>query len=123
MKTRTAITTIALAAAGAILLSAVAAAHVDIEKTNPRRGGTAKTSLRAVTITFDGPLRKGTVRVTGPGGTEVSLGRGGRDPRNINRLIGELKSSKSPGRYRVKWTLVAADGHKQRGSFRFRLKR
>jgi methionine-rich copper-binding protein CopC len=61
--------------------------------------------------------------VTGPGRKVYSIGKGGRDPRNISRLIVELKSSKPAGRYKAKWTLVAADGHDQKGSFRFRLRK
>ena len=76
-----------------------------------------------MTITFEGPIRRGTLRVYGPSDQLVSIGKGGRDPRKISRLITELKSGKKAGRYRAKYTLVAADGHKQRGSFRFRLRR
>ncbi len=119
---RFSIATIAALLAAAAVMTAVALAHVDVEKTSPKRGGSAKASLRAVTITFSAPIRRGTVRVTGPDG-KVSLGKGGRDPRKVTRLIGELKGSKAPGRYKASWTLVAADGHKQRGSFRFRLRR
>lgn len=107
----------------AALMSAVAIAHVDVEKTTPKRGGSAKTSLSSVTVTFAGPLRRGTLRVTGPGGKTYSIGRGGRDPRKISRLIVELKSGKPAGRYKARWTIVAADGHDQHGSFKFRLKK
>ncbi len=106
----------------AALMTAIAIAHVEVEKTSPKRGGSAKTSLSSVTVTFSGPLRRGTLRVTGPDG-KVSIGKGGRDPRKISRLIAELKRSKPPGRYRASWSLVAADGHKEHGSFRFRLRR
>ena len=37
------------------------------------------------------PLRRGTIRVLGPGSRVVSVGKGGRDPRNINRLLVRLK--------------------------------
>jgi methionine-rich copper-binding protein CopC len=124
MKThRNFILAVAAVLAVSTIMSAIAMAHVDIEKTSPRRGGTAKTSIGAVTMTFSGPIRRGTLRVTGPGGKRMSLRKGGRDPRSINRLIAELKTSKPAGRYKAKWTLVAADGHDQHGSFRFRLKR
>ena len=117
------LTCIAAVVAASALTSAIAWAHVDVEKTSPKRNGTAKTSLSSVTVSFEGPLRKGTMRVTGPGGRTYSIGKGGRDPRKISRLIAELKGSKPAGRYKVKWTLVAADGHDQKGSFRFRLRK
>jgi methionine-rich copper-binding protein CopC len=34
-----------------------------------------------------------------------------------------LESGKRAGRYRARWTIVAADGHDQDGSFRFRLRK
>ena len=117
------IATFAAVFTAAALTSAVAIAHVDVEKTTPKRGGSAKTSLSSVTVTFSGPIRRGTLRVTGPGGKVVSIGKGGRDPRKITRLITELKSSKAAGRYRAKWTIVAADGHDEHGSFKFRLRK
>jgi methionine-rich copper-binding protein CopC len=103
--------------------AATASAHVEVKSTSPKRGGSASTSLSSVTVTFTGPLRRGTVRVTDSDGDKVSVGSGGRDPRKISRLRVGLRGGKSAGRYRVRWTIVAADGHEQRGSFRFRLRR
>jgi hypothetical protein len=120
---RLSIATIVVLLFTAAVMTAVAIAHVDVERTSPKRGGSARTSASAVKITFSGPIRKGTLRVTGPGRKVYSIGKGGRDPRNISRLIVELKSSKPAGRYKAKWTLVAADGHDQKGSFRFRLRK
>jgi methionine-rich copper-binding protein CopC len=119
---RLSVATVAVLIATAVLTTAIATAHVDVEKSSPKRGGSAKTSLSSVTVTFSGPIRRGTLRVKGPGGKVVSIGKGGRDPRKITRLITELKRSKRAGRYKASWTLVAADGHKQHGSFRFRLR-
>ena len=61
--------------------------------------------------------------VKGPGGSTASSGKGGRDPRNINRLAVPLKSGLKTGKYTVKATLVAADGHHQTISFWFKIKR
>jgi copper resistance protein C len=97
-------------------------AHVKVESTKPARGGTASTSIRTVTVTFTGPIRRGTLRVVRRGGRVVSVGSGGRDPRNISRLRVGLKSGLKAGRYRARWTCVAADGHRLDGSFRFRLR-
>ena len=38
-------------------------------------------------MTFNGTLRRGTLQVTGPGSKVASVGRGGRDPRNVARLL------------------------------------
>ena len=53
----------------------------------------------------------------------ASVGKGARDPRNVKRLAVGLKSSLKAGAYKTSWTIVAADGHTQKGSFRFTLKR
>lgn len=52
----------------------------------------------------------------------VSAG-GGRDPRNVKRLLAGLHGSLKPGSYKASWTIVAPDGHSQKGSFRFKLTR
>ena len=120
---RISIATLAALLSAAALIAAVAMAHSDIRTTSPKRGGSAKTSLSSVSVTFEGPLRRGTLRVTGPGGKVYSIGRGGRDPRKISRLIVGLKRSKPAGRYKARYTYISADGHDQKGSFRFRLRR
>ena len=112
-----------LAAVLVLAGTGVAAAHTDVKSTSPKKNTTAKTSSSRVTVTFDGMLRRGTLRVTGPNGRVASIGAGGRDPRNITRLLVGLKGGLKAGSYRARWTIVAADGHHQRGSFRFRLKR
>lgn len=101
--------------------AAVATAHVRVSGTSP--SGTAKTSVRTAKVSFTGPIRRGSMRVRGPGGKTVSRGSGGRDPRNIRRLAVGLRGGLKSGRYKVTWRIVASDGHRQSGSFRFRLKR
>jgi methionine-rich copper-binding protein CopC len=100
----------------------IALGHTEVASTSPASGATAKTSIKQVTVTFTGPLRRGTLRVVGPGGKVVSAG-GGRDPRNVKRLLAGLKGTLKPGSYKAGWTIVAPDGHGQKGSFRFKLKR
>jgi methionine-rich copper-binding protein CopC len=73
-------------------------------------------------VTFNKTLRTGTLRVTGPGGKAVSSG-GGVDPRNVKRLLTGLKGSLKAGSYKASWTITAPDGHRQKGSFQFKLKR
>lgn len=107
------------AALVAALLAPAASAHVEIIKTTP--AGTAKTSQRFVAVLFSGPIRSGTLKVFGPSGAKVSKGKGGRDPRNVDRLLTSLRGGLGAGRYtaEAKWT--AADGHHQEASFHFRL--
>lgn len=100
----------------------IALAHTEVQSTSPAGGATAKTSIKQVTVAFTKALRSGTLRVTGPGGKVVSAG-GGRDPRNVKRLLTGLKGSLKAGSYKASWTIVAPDGHRQKGSFRFKLAR
>jgi methionine-rich copper-binding protein CopC len=115
--------TAALAAALALGGTAIASAHTEVKSTNPANGASAKTTLSRVTVTFTGSLTSGTLRVSGSGGKVASLSNGGRDPRNTSRLLVGLKGSLKPGSYTASWSVVAADGHRQKGSFRFKLRR
>ena len=112
---------IAFAAAGVV--AAVAVAHTDVKSRSPSKGGSASTSIGRVSVTFEQQIRRGGIRVVGPGGRVVSSGSGSRDPRNVARVVVGLRGSLRAGRYRATYSIVAADGHRQRGSWRFRLRR
>ena len=75
-----------------------------------------------MTATFSQAVRSGTLHVTGPRGGTASKGSGGRDPRKLTRIKVRLKRSLAAGRYRAHWSIRAADGHEQSGSFSFRLR-
>ena len=123
IRTKTPLITAALAA-GALAASAPAAvAHTEVASTSPARGRTGTTSVTVARVTFTGQIRSGTLKITGPGGRKATRGRGGRDPRNVKRLMTSFKSNLKAGRYKARWTIVAVDGHEQSGSYRFRLKR
>jgi methionine-rich copper-binding protein CopC len=96
------------------------AAHTELESTKPSRGGSAGTGLRIVTATFSQSIRSGTLKVFRKG-VKKSKGSGGRDPRDIARLKASMKPGLKAGRYTARWTIEAADGHDQSGSFSFRL--
>ena len=107
------------AALAAALLAPSAPAHVVIVETTP--SVSARTSQRFVAVLFSGPIRGGALVVFGPDGSKASKGGGGRDPRNVSRLLTSLRGGLKAGRYtaRVNWT--AADGHQQEAGFHFRL--
>jgi methionine-rich copper-binding protein CopC len=111
---------LAIALVAGAVAATVALAHVDVKSRSPGKGASASKSIRSVSVTFKGPIRRGSIRVVGPGGV-VSTGSG-RDPRNITRVRASLRGSKRAGRYRASYSIVAADGHRQRGSWRFRLR-
>lgn len=112
-------------AAALVLAAAVGAgpatAHTEISSSSPGRGKTAKTTIASVRITFSGSIRRGSVKVVGPGQTVVSVGAGGRDPRNTKRLLVGLKARLKAGQYKVSWRIIAGDGHFQAGTFTFKL--
>jgi methionine-rich copper-binding protein CopC len=96
-----------------------AGAHTEVVATSPKAGArTAKAPAR-VTVTFSAVIRGGTIVVRAPGGAIVSRGPGGRDPANAKRLRVGLRTGLGSGRYTVRWTVDGADGHRQRGTFRF----
>ncbi len=112
----------ALLSVGLILaLPAAASAHVEIVAKSP--SGTAKTTVKRVTVTLSGPIRSGTLKVIGPDGRKVSKGTGGRDPRNFSMVSVGLRPNLAPGSYTASVAWVGADGHRQQASFGFRLKR
>jgi methionine-rich copper-binding protein CopC len=114
------IAVLALAMLATISVTA-AWAHVGVASRSPRPGATVPKTLKSVKITFNGSIRRGTLKVYNAAGTKVSNGTGGRDPRNIRRLVTSLKSGLRAGRYTARWTCVAADGHAEHGYWRFRL--
>jgi methionine-rich copper-binding protein CopC len=114
-------TLVVLTALAVGLSAAPALAHVQVATTSPKRGKTVKRPASA-SVTFNGPIRRGTIRVVGPAGRAAS-GTGGQDPRDVTRLLVELKPGLKSGTYTVKWTCVSADGHAQHGSFTFKVKR
>lgn len=106
-----------------LAVAAPALAHVEVKSTSPKKGTTAKGTVRAVTITFTGPLITGKLTVFGPNGRQASVDAGGRDPRNTSRLVTEMRSGLKRGTYTAKWRIRADDGHSESGSFTFRVSR
>lgn len=115
--------TAAALAVTAALGAPAALAHVQLESTSPKQKSTIKSSPSSVRLTFSGPIRRGSVTVNGPGGTTASSGRGGRDPRNIDRLLVPLRARLTSGRYTVEASVVAADGHHETFAFWFKIKK
>jgi copper resistance protein C len=115
-------TALAVAAVTSGATAAVALAHTELKSTYPGKGKTASTRIGSVSATFSAAIRSGTLKVTGPGNKTVSSGNGGRDPRNVKRVKVPLKSGLKAGSYKASWTMKAADGHSQRGTFTFKLR-
>jgi methionine-rich copper-binding protein CopC len=113
---------ISILAATALAVATTAApaqAHVELVSSNPKDKAKLKHAPSSVSLTFSGPIRSGTLKVTGPGGKQVSVGRGGRDPRSIDRLLVALKSGLKAGAYKSSASVVAADGHHETWTLKF----
>jgi methionine-rich copper-binding protein CopC len=115
-------TALTAAAVTSAVAAATAFAHTEVKSTYPAKGKTASKRISSVSVTFTATIRSGTIKVTGPKGRTYSSSSGGRDPRSVKRLRVPMKSSKPAGSYKASWTMKAADGHTQRGSFTFKLK-
>jgi len=113
----------AAAPALALACAATASAHVMLESTSPARSSHRSHAPAAVSMTFSGPIRSGKMTVTGPGGKTASAGKGGRDPRNIDRLLVQLKHGLKAGRYTVHASTIAADSHHQTWKWSFTVRK
>lgn len=107
-------------AAAAWLVPATVAAHAELVGSEPAAGAALESPPEEVVLSFDGELDpdRSSVTVTDPQGNEV--GSGGVDltvpERNVLRA--ELAADLA-GRYEVRWTAVAGDGHPESGSHAF----
>jgi methionine-rich copper-binding protein CopC len=77
--------------------------------------------VRSVAVRFGEPVVTGLISVRKAGGGVVrarlsGLAEGGERLREV--FPGRLR----PGRYTVRWVVLARDGEQQRGTFRFRVR-
>ena len=119
-----------LAVAGVVALGSIlvmgpaaapAAAHAPLLGTTPKAGAKLTKQPRRVLVRFGEEIKSGSIVVRNAGGTIVSIGPNGRDPTDVRRLRVALKPNLRNGRYKVFWKVVSADGHREAGSFSFRL--
>jgi methionine-rich copper-binding protein CopC len=95
-------------------------AHTGIVATSPKAGARLEKVPKHVSITFSQEILRGTI-VVRRAGVMVSRRVGGKDPSNVRRLRVAMKNGLGTGRFVVRWTITAADGHEQSGSFSFRV--
>ena len=102
-------------------LAGTAAAHVELDRSEPAAGAVLEASPAEVFLRFTEDIEEGsfTIRVLGPDDNQVTVGEtqsGGRAAAvNLARLTEE-------GTYRVRYRGTAADGHAVEGRLRFRLR-
>ena len=114
-----AITIAVVVAAG---VPAGAAAHASLVGTSPPAGSVVMRLPATVTIRFDQAL--GTVTsvrlLDASGGNHVAAA--GLDPRDARRVV--VRTTRPvAGRYQLRWSVVATDGHRQQGTVSFRARR
>ena len=108
--------------AGALLATAPAAlAHTEVVAQTPKSGAYAKRTTKSVSARFSQTIRSGQLRVF-RGSTKVSSGAGRRSSRNAATVTASIAKRLRPGRYTVRWTAKAADGHTLRGSWSFKVR-
>ena len=114
-----------VAALGSVLamgpIAAPAAAHAPLIGTTPTAGARLTRQPRRVLVRFGDEVKSGSIVVRNARGTIVSTGANGRDPTDVRRLRVALKPNLRDGRYKVFWKVVSADGHRESGTFSFRL--
>ena len=111
--------------AAALLLAAPATgwAHAFPDHADPRVGHTVDAPPSIVRIWFDGEIEPvfSTIRVEDAEQRRVDKGDGRVDAKDRTLLQVDL-SPLSSGRYEVFWSVIARDGHRTEGRFKFRVK-
>jgi methionine-rich copper-binding protein CopC len=114
-----------VAALGAVLATGVAAvpalAHAPVTGTFPRNNSTVS-NVRTVSVRFGEAVVTGLITVKRANGTTVAARASGLQPSNKARLRATFARSLPSGRYTVSWRARADDGHRQRGTFKFRVR-
>lgn len=105
-----------------LVVAGAAAAHVFLERAEPRVGSTLRAAPAEVKLWFTGSLEPAfsTLRVVSERGERVDLGDTRVDGANqalMRASLGPLPT----GTYRVVWRVLAIDGHLSEGEFTFRI--
>jgi copper resistance protein C len=106
-----------------LIIAAQAAAHAFPDHSEPRVGSTVDRPPSLVQIWFDGAIEPvfSTMRVETEEKQRVDKGDARVNPQD-NRLLEVSVSPLPSGRYHVYWSVIARDGHRTEGDFRFRVK-
>jgi methionine-rich copper-binding protein CopC len=98
-------------------------AHAFPDHAEPRVGHTLDSAPSSVRIWFDGEIEPvfSTIRVEDADKRRVDKGDGHVDGQDKTLLQVGLPSLPS-GRYEVFWSVIARDGHRTEGSFKFKVK-
>ena len=109
-----------LAAGVFCLMAAAVAAHPHLEQAQPAADSTAA-GVGELRLRFSEAVepRLSTVRLETEEERTVTAPAAEPDAADPKVLVVRLYEKLAPGRYRVRWSVVAADGHKMTGAFTF----
>jgi copper resistance protein C len=109
--------------AAVVLGTGEAAAHAFPDHSEPRVGTTLTRTPDDVRIWFDGEIEPvfSTMRVENDVKQRVDKGDARVNPQD-NRILEVTVPVLPAGTYRVYWSVIARDGHRTEGDFRFRVK-
>jgi copper resistance protein C len=113
-----------IAASGFLLLLGAggeALAHAKLVSSSPAANQTVTPPPTSLTLTFSESIEIKFVQVklSDANGTTVKTGSVTQDATDRAVLIVPLTAPLGDGRYTVSWQVVAADGHKTKGTYRF----
>lgn len=99
------------------------ATHAAPARFEPRPGAILRAAPSEVRVWFDGDLEPAfsTLRVTDAASLRVDRGDARVDAGN-RRLLRVGLPALPPGTYRVAWRVLAVDGHRTQGDYRFTIK-
>ncbi len=112
----------ATAAAMLFLAASPAAAHAELEGTDPTAGSVLDAAPDAVTLDFNEEveLSLGGVRLFDAGGDQIDVG----PPERVSGDASKIRATLPPldnGSYVVAWQVISADSHPARGAFTFQI--
>lgn len=115
---------IALAAAGLMAFSSLAAAHAHLQSSAPAAKAQVTTSPDALTLNFSEDIEAAFSGVTllDSASKPVAIDKARVESGQKNRLIVGLSQPLKAGNYQVNWHVLSVDGHKTAGSYRFSVK-
>jgi copper transport protein len=106
----------ALALLTALLCSPKASAHASLVKAEPADGAVLLRAPAALVLTFNEPISPLVMRLVGPDGAPIALGK--IDAENATITIA-APSALAAGSYVLSWRVVSADGHPVGGAVLF----
>ena len=119
---RVSLRTVLLVAAGLSLAAAAPAPfHLRLTKSSPTANAALSAPPTSIDLWFSQPpeLPVTSVKLVGPGASEVSLAPLTRAKAEGAPIVAAVKGTVSPGEYDVRWRTMAKDGHVVSGTFKF----